>query len=105
MVTMVEHHKFVKKIKSTSTTENKTFAELNIDQGKVKKVQGQLDKYLEKIKEICFVYSDIVYCRAPAINYTFFLLKHYLFLRINAIRAEKPFEFTIFSEFVSCFRE
>jgi hypothetical protein len=88
-----------------SATDNETFVELNRTQGKVKKVQGQLDGALEQIKEICSVYSDIVVCRAPTTNYTLFLLEHYLLLRIKAIRVGKPFEFTIVSDFVSCFRE
>jgi hypothetical protein len=105
MVTMVEHQKVVKQLQAMSATENETFVELNRAQGKVKKVQGQLDGALEKIKEIFSVYSDIVACRAPATNYTLFLLERYLLLRIKAIRAGKPFEFTIVSDFVSCFRE
>jgi hypothetical protein len=60
---------------------------------------------LEKIKEIFYVYYDIVACRAPATNYTLFLLEHYPLLRVKAIRAGKPFEFTIVSIFVSCFKE
>jgi hypothetical protein len=105
MVTMAEHQKVVKQLKSMSATENKTFVELTRAQGKVNKVQGQLDKALEKIKEIFSVYNDIVDCRAPATNYTLFLLERYLLLRIKAIREGKPIEFTIVSEFVSCFRE
>jgi hypothetical protein len=60
---------------------------------------------LEQIKEIFSVYSDIVACKAPTTNYTLFLLERYLLLRIKSIREEKPFEFTIVFEFVSCFRE
>ena len=105
MVTMVEHQKVVKKLKAMSATENDTFSELTRAQGKVNKVQGQLDKYLEQIKEIFSVYSNIVACRAPTTNYTLFLLEHYFLLRVKAIREGKPFEFTIVSEFVSCFRE
>ena len=86
-------------------TDNETFVELNRTQGKVKKVQGQLDGALEKIKEICSVYSDIVVCRAPTTNYTLFLLERYMLLRVKYIRVGKPFEFTTVSDFVSCFRE
>jgi hypothetical protein len=105
MVTMAEHQKVVKQLKAMSATENETFAELNRAQGKVKKVQAKLDKALEKIKEFFSIYSDIVDCRAPATNYTLFLLERYLLLRIKSIREGKPFEFTTVSEFVSCFRE
>jgi hypothetical protein len=105
MVTMSEHQKVVKQLQAMSATENETFVELNRAKGKVKKVQGQLDGALEQIKEIFSVYSDIVACRAPATNYTLFLLERYLLLRVKAIRAGKPFEFTIVSDFVSCFRE
>jgi hypothetical protein len=38
MVTMVKHQRVVKQLKSTSATENETFAELSRAQGKVKKV-------------------------------------------------------------------
>jgi predicted phage tail protein len=91
MVTMEENQKVVKQLQAMSTTKNENFVELSRAQGKVKKVQGQLDKSLEKIKEIFFVYSNIVYCRAPATNYTLFLLERYLLLRIKSIRAGKPF--------------
>jgi hypothetical protein len=50
MVTMEEHQKVVKQLQAMSKTENETFAELNRAQGKVKKVQGQLDGDLEQIK-------------------------------------------------------
>ena len=100
MVTMVEHQKVVKQLKAMSKIENETFYELNKAQGKVKKVQGQLDGVLDQIKEIFSVYSDIVVCRAPATNYTLFLLEHYFFLRIKAIRARKPFEFITIYDFV-----
>jgi hypothetical protein len=86
-------------------TENETFAELNIDKEKVKKVQVHLDGALEHIKEIFFVYFDIVACGAPTTNYTLFILEHYLLLRVKYIREGKPFEFTIVSSFVSCFKE
>jgi hypothetical protein len=105
MVTMAEHQKVVKQLKAMSATENETFVELTRAQGKVNKVQGQLDKALEKIKEIFSVYTDAVDCRAPATNYTLFLLERYLLLRIKSIRAGKPIKFTTVSEFVSCFRE
>jgi hypothetical protein len=105
MVTMAEHQRVVKQLKSMSAIENETYAELTRAQGKTKKIQGQLDKSLEKIKEIFSIYVDIVACRAPATNYTLFLLERYLLLRVKSIRAGKPFEFTTISEFVSCFRE
>jgi hypothetical protein len=60
---------------------------------------------LEQIKEICDVYTDAIDCRAPATNYTLFLLERYLLLRVKSIRAGKPIKFTTVSEFVSCFRE
>jgi hypothetical protein len=104
MVTMAEHQRVVKQLKAMSATENETFVELARAQGKVKKV-GQLDKSLEQIKEICDVYTDAVDCRAPATNYTLFLLERYLLLRVKYIRAGKPIKFTTVFEFVSCFRE
>jgi hypothetical protein len=72
MVTMAEHQKFVKQFKTISAIENETFVELTRAQEKVKKVQNQLDKYLEQIKEICDVYTDAIDSRAPATNYTLF---------------------------------
>jgi hypothetical protein len=71
----------------------------------VNKVQGHLDGALEQLKEIFSVYSDILACRAPATNYALFLLEHYLLLKVKSIRAGTPSEFTIFSNFVSCFKE
>jgi hypothetical protein len=50
MVTVEEQHKFVIQLQAMSTTENVTFSKLNRSQGKVNKVQGQLDRALEKIK-------------------------------------------------------
>jgi hypothetical protein len=44
----------VKQLQVMSAIENDTFAELSIDKGKVKKLQGQLDGALEQIKEICY---------------------------------------------------
>jgi hypothetical protein len=106
MVTMEEHQKVVKHLKAISATENKMFSELTRTQGKVKKVQNQLEKDLEQIKDICDVYTDAINCRAPiATNYTLFLLERYLLLRVKAIRVGKPIKFTSVSEFVSCFRE
>jgi hypothetical protein len=105
MVKVSEHQKVVRQLQAMSKIENETFVELIRPKEKVKKVQGQLDGALEKIKEIFSVYSDIVACRAPATNYTLFLLEHYLLLRVKDIREHKPFEFTIVSSFVSCFKE
>jgi hypothetical protein len=105
MVTMEEHQRVVKQLKTMSAMENETYAELTKAQGKTKKIQGQLEKALEQIKEICDVYTDAIDCRAPATNYTLFLLEHYLLLRVKSIRAGKPIKFTTISEFVSCFRE
>jgi hypothetical protein len=88
-----------------SATESETYVELTRAQGKVKKVQNQLEKALEQIKEICDVYTDAINCRAPATNYTLFLLERYLLLRVKSIRVGKPITFTTVPEFISCFRE
>jgi hypothetical protein len=50
MVTMEEKHKFVRQLQAMSATENETFVELSRSQGKVKKVEGQLDRALENVK-------------------------------------------------------
>jgi hypothetical protein len=72
MVTMVEHQRVFKQLKSMSTTENETYVELSRAQGKVNKVQVQSEKSLEQIKEIFSVYYDIVACRDLSTNYTLF---------------------------------
>jgi hypothetical protein len=41
-------------------TEGETYAALTRAQEKIKKVQTQLEKDLEKIKHICDVYSDAI---------------------------------------------
>jgi hypothetical protein len=105
MVTRVEHQKIVKQLKDMTTTESETYVELTRAQGKVKKVQTQLEKSLEKIKEICDVYSDVINCRAPATNYTLFLLEQYLLLRVKAIKVDKPISFSTVLDFISCFIE
>ena len=64
-----------------------------------------MEKALEQIKETYDVYSDAINCRAPATNYTLFLLERYLLLRVKAIRAGKPISFSTVPEFISCFRE
>jgi hypothetical protein len=102
---MAEHPKCFKQLKAMPTIENKTFVDLSRAQGKVRKVQGHLDKALEEIKEIFSIYSHMVDCRAPTTNYTLFLLECYFLLRIKDIREGKPFDFTTVYEFVSCFRE
>jgi hypothetical protein len=48
MVTRAEHQKIVKKLRDMTETKSKIYAELTRAQGKVKKVQTQLEK--EKIK-------------------------------------------------------
>lgn len=88
-----------------TTIESETYVELTRAQGKVKKVQTQLEKDLEQIKEICDVYSNAINCRAPATNYTLFLLEQYLLLRVKAIRAGKPISFSTVPVFISCFKE
>jgi hypothetical protein len=60
---------------------------------------------LEKIKSIFSIYYDILACRAPANNYSLFLLERYLLLKVKAIRAGTPSEFATVSDFVSCFKE
>jgi peptidoglycan hydrolase CwlO-like protein len=75
MVTRDEYQNIFKQLKDMTTTESETYAALTRAQGKIKKVQTQLEKALEKIKEICDVYSDAINCRAPATNYTLFLLE------------------------------
>ena len=74
MVTMTEHQRVVKQLKTMSSMENEMYAEMTKAQGKTKKVQGQLEKALEQIKVICDIYTNEIDCRAPATNYTLFLL-------------------------------
>ena len=105
MVTRDEYQKIVKELKDMTTTEGETYAALTRAQGKIKKVQTQLEKALEQIKEICDVYSDVINYRAPATNYTLFLLEWYFLLRVKTIRVGKPISFSTVSEFISCFRE
>jgi chromosome segregation ATPase len=104
MVTRTEYQNIVKELKDMTTIEGDTYDALTRAQGKIKKVQNQLEKALEKIKEICDVYSDVINCRDPTTNYTLFLLEQYLLLRVKAIRVEKPISFSIVPEFISCFR-
>jgi chromosome segregation ATPase len=75
MVTRDEHQNIFKQLKDMKTTESETYVEFTRAQGKVKKVQTQLEKDLEQIKEIFYVYSDAINCRAPTTNYTLFLLE------------------------------
>jgi hypothetical protein len=74
MVTMEESQIFFKQLQAMLATKNETYDELTKGQGRTKKIQGQLEKSLEKIKEICDVYTDAIYCRDPSTNYTLFLL-------------------------------
>jgi hypothetical protein len=105
MVTRDEYQKIVKQLKDMKTTRIETYAALTRSQRKIKKVQTQLEKALEQIKEICDVYFDAINCRSPATNYTLFLLQQYLLLRVKAIREGKSISFSIVPEFISCFRE
>jgi hypothetical protein len=105
MVTRDEYQKIVKQLKYMTTTEGETYVVLTRVQGKIKKVQTQLEKSLEQIKEICDVYSDAINYRAPATNYILFLLERYFLLRVKAIKAGKPISFSIVLDFISCFRE
>jgi hypothetical protein len=105
MVTTAKHQKIVKQMRDMTATESETYDELTKAQGKVKKVQTQLEKDFEQIKEICDVYSNAINFRAPATNYTLFLLERHLLLRVKAIRASKPITFSTVPEFISCFRE
>jgi len=68
-------------------------------------VQTQLEKSLEKIKEICDVYSDAINCRSPTTNYTLFLLEQYFLFRVKSIRAGKTIYFATVPDFISYFRE
>ena len=88
-----------------SATKSETYADLTKAQEMIKKMQSWFEKALEQIKEICDVYFDAINCRAPATNYTLFLLEHYLLLRVKSIREGKPITFSIVPEFISCFRE
>jgi hypothetical protein len=65
----------------------------------------QVQQALTQSREICDVYSDAINCRAPATNYTLFLLERYLLLRVKAIREVKPISFSTVPEFISCFKE
>jgi hypothetical protein len=105
MVTTTEHQNIVKQLKDMTTTDSETCATLTRAQEKVKKVQTQLEKDLEQIKDMCDVYSDVINCRAPATNYTLFLIERYMLLRVKAIREGKPISFVIVPDFISCFRE
>jgi hypothetical protein len=105
MVTRAEHQNIVKQLREMKTKEIETYVELTRAQGKVKKVQTQLEKALEQIKEIWDVYSNAINCRALATNYTLFLLERYLLLRVKAIRASKPISFSTIPKFISSFRE
>jgi hypothetical protein len=71
----------------------------------VNKIQIQFEKSLEKIKEICDVYSDAINYRSLATNYTLFLLECYMLLRVKSIREGNPITFSTVPEFISCFRE
>jgi hypothetical protein len=105
MVTRDEYQNIVKQLKDMITTEGETYVVLIRVQGKIKKVQTQLEKSLEQIKEICDVYSDAINYRAPTTNYILFLLEQYLLLRVKAIRAGKLISFSTVLDFISCFRE
>jgi hypothetical protein len=105
MVTMTEHQNVFRQLQTMSTTKNETFVELNRAKEKLKKIRGQLDGALEKIKNVFSIYYDILACRAPATNYALFLLERYLLLKLKAIRAGTPSDFTTVSNFVSCFKE
>jgi hypothetical protein len=105
MVTRTEYQRIVKELKDMKAIEGETYDVLTRTQEKMKKVQTQLEKALEKIKELCDIYSDAINCRAPATNYTLFLLERYFLLRVKAIRAGKPISFSTVPEFISCFRE
>jgi hypothetical protein len=72
MISRAEHQKVVKQLKDISATESETYAELTKAQENNKKMQSQFEKDLEKIKEICDVYSDAINCRAlpPIIPYS-----------------------------------
>jgi len=85
MVTMKKIQSIVKQLKTMLETKNEIYSELTKAQGKTKKVQGQLGKYLEQMKEICDIYTDAIDCGAHVTNYTFFLLKCYLLLRVKSI--------------------
>jgi chromosome segregation ATPase len=99
MVTRTKYQRIVKELKDMTATEGETYVALTRAQEKIKKVQTQLEKALEQIKEICDVYSDAINCRA------LFLLERYLLLRVKAIRVGKPISFDTIPEFISCFRE
>ena len=60
---------------------------------------------MEKIKSIFSIYYDILACRAPANNYSLFLLERYLLLKVKSIREGTPSEFATVSDFFSCFKE
>jgi hypothetical protein len=105
MVTMEKHQIIFKQLRSMEETKHETYAELTRAQEKTKKIQNQFEKALEKIKEICDVYSDAIICRAPATNYTLFLMEFYPLLRVKSIKAGKPITFTTVPKFISCFRE
>jgi hypothetical protein len=94
MVTRTEYQRVVKELKDMTATEGETYDALTKAQEKIKKVQTQLENYLEQIKHICDVYSDAINYRAPATNYVLFLLEQYLLLRVKAIRAGKPISFS-----------
>jgi chromosome segregation ATPase len=104
MITRYEQQKVVKKIKDMSATESETYADLTKSQENIKKMQSQFEKALEKIKEICDVYSDAINYRASSTNYTLLFLEHYLLLRLKAIREGKSITFSTVPKFISCFR-
>jgi DNA repair exonuclease SbcCD ATPase subunit len=75
MVTRTKYQRIFKESKDMTSIEGETYVALTRAQEKIKKVQTQLEKYLEQIKEICDVYSDAINCRAPTTNYMLLLLE------------------------------
>lgn len=79
------------------------YSELREAKKKIQTLKGHLEKAMEQIKEICFIYSDAISCRSPTRNYALFLLERYLLLKFKAMWLGKPYEFNNFLDFVTSF--
>jgi len=88
-----------------NTIESETFDRYRKVEDKVERKKLKLDRVMARIDTICSLYTDVLACRAPATNYSLFLLEKYLLLKIKAVRARKSIELKTVEDFINCCKQ
>jgi len=79
-------------LKDINASETQAFEGWRKVEERVTKLTHRLDVFIKQMDTLCFLYTDVLACRAPTRNYALFLMERYLQLKIKVVKAGVPIE-------------